>query len=106
MISVVAVCYLAVAMYLFVRIFSRRKREYPPWKGMRPWLENALCGAVLGAVLWVINRYVSFLGEACKGYYPGESELADVFVVLLLPAFFLSVALDGWGRAFAWSLVL
>jgi hypothetical protein len=96
-ISLIAIIYRLVA-----DLFSGKRPDYPPWVGMRPWLQSASAGAFLGAAVWAVGRYAHFVEAAVKA--TGSANMTDLAVALALPAFVVAAAMKEMGRMFAWSL--
>lgn len=96
-ISLIAIIYRLVA-----DLFSGKRPDYPPWVGIRPWLQSASSGAFLGAAVWAAGRYAHFVEAAVKA--AGSANMADLAVALALPAFVVAAAMKEMERMFAWSL--
>ena len=97
-----AICVLAVVYRLTADLFFGKERHFPPWAGVRPWLQCVFAGVFLGAVVWATGRYASFVEPAVKA--AGSAKAADLAVALAIPAFAVAAAMKEMGRMFAWSL--
>ncbi|MCS5697259.1 hypothetical protein [Desulfofundulus thermocisternus] len=104
----------AVTMYPFWLVFRflvcRYREHYPPWVGIKPWLQAVSAGVTWGVVVWMVTCYSKFLSHLLQAANFVSASLSfekalGSWVVFFLPAILFFSAIDGIRKIYSWVVM-